>query len=132
MNSSRLAATVVAALSLFLGACAGKVAPRGDSAPADERAVSINVRNNTFSDMKVYAVLESGNPLRLGVVNSLSASTFTATPIMFPTGMLRVVATPVGGRGVADSGPMQVSGGEQVQFTIPSNPAASYALIRWN
>lgn len=134
MKTTRWTAVIVSVLTLAVGACArnaklydksanGDVSPRIDS-------VAVTVTNNNFDDMRVDAIADGGVPIRLGIVTALSSDTFTARRSMFPSGTLRLVASPIAGRGVARSGPLQVTGGESVNFTIQPNLAASFGTVQ--
>jgi hypothetical protein len=130
MNATRWTATIVSMLTLSVSACAHTGAPRGEDVSPASRSVSVLVTNNNYWDMKVYAVIGSSVPVRLGTVTGVSSARFTAHPSLFPTGTLHLVASQLGGRDVADSGTLEVSGGESVTFTIQPNTGTSFAFVR--
>jgi hypothetical protein len=134
MNVTRWTAMIVSALTLSVSACAGNGALGGKSSSEDaspeSRSVSVLITNNNYWDMKVYAIVGSSVPIRLGTVTGVSSARFTAHPSLFPTGTLRLVASQLGGRDVADSGPLQVSGGQSVAFTIQPHTGTSFAFVR--
>ena len=134
MKTTCWSAIILSALTLAVGACARNAAlyensANGDVSPMAD-SVAVTVTNNNFDDMRVYAVTDGGMPIRLGIVTALSSGTFTARRAMFPSGTLRLVASPLAGSGVARSGPLQVSGGQSVSFTIESNLAASFGTVQ--
>ncbi len=92
-------------------------------------AVAVRVVNNNFNDMDVYA-MSGGVARRLGTVTAASNGTFVLDPSYFPTGDLRLVATPIGGRGRAFSGPLNVTVGETVEFDIAPQLGDSMAVVR--
>jgi hypothetical protein len=132
MTATRWTAMIVSMLTLSVSACArnGATTGGGDDVSLASRSVSVLVTNNNYWDMKVYAVVGSSVPIRLGTVTGVSSARFTARPALFPTGTLRLVASQLGGRETADSGPLQVNGGEAVTFTIQPNTGTSFAFVR--
>lgn len=134
MNATRWTAMIVSALTLSVSACASNGARRGDGSSEDatlaSRSVAVVVTNNNYWDMKIYAVVGGSVPIRLGTVTGVSSAQFTVHPSLFPTGSLRLVASQLGGRDVADSGPLQVFGGQAVGFTIQPNTGTSFAFVR--
>jgi hypothetical protein len=133
MNVLRSTATTIMALALFTSACAGTGPLRTGSAsrPASGASgyVTILLANNSYSPMKVYAVVNDV-PIRLGTATGNAITRFTAHPALFPAGWLRVVASQFGGNDVADSGPVAVYAGQSLTFTIEPTTAASFALVR--
>jgi hypothetical protein len=130
MTATRWTAMIVSVLTLSVGACARNGAPRGEDVSLASRSVSVLVTNNNYWDMKVYALIGSSVSIRLGTVTGVSSARFTAQPSMFPTGTLHLVASQLGGRDMADSGPLPVFGGESVTFTIQPNTGTSFAFVR--
>jgi hypothetical protein len=129
MNIHRLTATTTVALALFTSACAGNGALRAGGASPASRYLTVLVANNNYSPMKIYAVVNDV-PIRLGTATGNATTRFTAHPALFATGWLRIVASQLSGRDVADSGPVEVYPGQSVTFTIEPNTAASFALVR--
>jgi hypothetical protein len=134
MNATRWTAIIASTLTFVVSGCAGNPAFRSEDAGADPspppRTVAVTVKNDNFWDMKVYAVVNSSVPLRLGTVPGMSSAQFIARQSMFPTGVLRLVASQLGGRGTADSGELQVFAGQSVTFSIQPSLATSYAFVR--
>ena len=121
-------------LALMLLLSAGTASACRSASPYDVNqegsGVMIVVRNQNFSDMDVYAIA-SGLPSRLGTVTGNSSQTFKVNEsFVAGTGDFRLVATPIGGNGRASSGPLQVSGGRTVYFTIGSSLAQSNASVQ--
>ena len=114
-------------LSLTTAAC-----HRGSFTNAPEGAkgaVGVLVQNQNFSDMDLYVVSE-GLATRIGDVTGNSSARFTLDPSFFPTSELRLIATPVGGNGRASSGPLNVTSGQTITFTIAPVLRQSSATIR--
>ena len=134
MKTTRWTGIMLSVFTLALGACARNAKLSNESANEDVSpridSVAVTVTNNNLSDMKVYAVSDGGAPFRLGTVTALSSGTFTARRSMFTSGTLRLVASPIAGRGVARSGPLLVGAGRSVNFTIESNLAASFGTVQ--
>jgi hypothetical protein len=121
----------VAVASLLLALVAAGC-HRGGFANAPEGtqgAVGLVVQNQNFYDMDLYVVSE-GLATRIGDVTGNSTGRFTLDPSFFPTNELRIIATPVGGNGRASSGPLNVSPGQTITFTIASVLRQSSATIR--
>jgi hypothetical protein len=134
MRSTRWIAAIVAALSFAASGCARNATLAGDdSEEGRARPVSpldVVVTNNNFADVKVYAIAEAGTPLRLGTVTGLTSATFKLRRAMFPGGILRLVAVPIAGYGVAQSGMLQVTNAREAGFTVQSNITSSFGLVR--
>lgn len=134
MRTARWITVIVSALSLVTSACARNATLAADGvSDSEEQAVTpldIVVTNNHFSDMKIYAMAETGSMVRLGTVNGLSSGSFKVRRSMFPTGVLRLLASPIGGYGVAQSGMLQVTNAQLATLTVQPNIAASFGLVR--
>lgn len=91
--------------------------------------VSVEVVNHNFLDVDVFAVEPGGRALRLGTVTGNSSGTFTLAPHAIATGAVRLVAAPIGSPGAAGSGPLLVSGGQTITFTIEQSLAQSSATV---
>jgi hypothetical protein len=134
MRTARWITVIVSALSLGSSACArnAPLAAEGAGEPEAEAATPLDVvvTNNNFADLKVYAMAETGAMVRLGTVNGLSSGSFKVRRSIFPTGVLRFVASPIGGSGVAQSGMLQVTNARLATFTVQPNIAASFGLVR--
>lgn len=130
MKTTRWTTVIVLALTFAVGACARNAKPASGDVSPTAGSIAVTVTNNNLADMDVYAVADGGLPIRLGTVTAVSSATFTARPSMFPTGTLRLAASPIGGNGVARSGPLLVAGGQSVNFTIQPILSASYGTVQ--
>jgi len=88
------------------------------------------VENQNFYDVDIYA-LSSGLPTRIGTVTGNSGTArFALSPTIIGASDFRLVATPIGGNGRASSGPLLVSGGRTIKFTITPSLAQSHAEVQ--
>ena len=119
------------ATALLTAACGRTMATSGaNAAIAPGGAVTVTVQNNNFSDMDVFTVKDGTVTTRLGTVTTSSTATFAVDPAYFPTGQLGLIATPIGGSGVARSGPVFVTAGQRVTFTIEPDLRMSMATVQ--
>jgi hypothetical protein len=129
--------TTLTAFALLpaLAACGVGRAPR-TTTTASNGAVElrkdeflVRVNNSYQGIVDVYAV-GRGIVDRLGTASLGSPSTFRVRLTQFPPSTpIQIIARPVGGSGVANSGPLQLSGGEVVEFSVNGLLAGS-VLIR--
>jgi len=107
--------SLIVALAIT-AACGGR--PRDTAVqPADSAAVQ--VQNQGFSDMVVYAI-NGGQRIRLGLATGNSTNTFTIPRhLIRGAGGIRFVADPVGGNRTPVSEEMTVNPGDVVTLTIP-------------
>lgn len=122
------------ALAAMLAGAAGLSACRSgnpyDIATRETSDVMLVVENQNFADVDIYA-LSSGLPTRIGTVSGgNSTARFVLRPTVFNASDFRLVATPIGGNGRASSGPLVVSPGSTVKFTIMPNLATSHAEVQ--
>ena len=107
-------------------ACSRANEAGGELAPAT--SIGLQVKNQNFYDMDVYAVSQ-GLATRVGTVAGNSTRTFLLHPSLASQD-LRIVATPIGGNGRASSGTIQVAEGQTIEFTIGSMLRNSSVFIR--
>ena len=85
----------------------------------EQGGVTLDLKNDSFSDVDVF-VIADGLATRVGEVSGTSERKFMIRESVWRAGDLRFVATPVGGNGRANSGPVNVTGGTTVFFNINS------------
>ena len=125
--------TILAGGLLLIGAaaCSSKrvyqESTGGDVAVAD--GVVVEIQNDNFSDVDVYAVAGGGRQ-RLGTVTGNTSSQFAIRSSRIPSGQLRLVAAPIGGEGRASSGSLNVSPGNVIHFTVAPVLSQSSATVR--
>lgn len=127
MNTLRSLTTAVA-LAVAAGACTAHASPRTGPLPA-ERETTVEVTNNNWSDMVVY-VVSSGMRRRLGTINSMSTERLRVPrALVMPGVKVRLMADPIGDSDTFNTGPILVSPGERIEFTIQNHLAiSSYAV----
>lgn len=103
---------------LLLGVAACNAFSRSGS-PDQNQPTVVQVNNQGFPDMTVYAV-RSSQRVRLGIAPGNSKTTFTI-PSSLISGLtsLRFIADPIGGRRNSVSEEITVAPGDTVGLTIP-------------
>jgi hypothetical protein len=98
-----------------------------DTAATLAQPIQVRIDNQNFSDMNVYLV-NQGTRVLLG-----SAPGMSKTTLALPSGsvssqwQVRLLADPVGGSSAIRTPTLLVSPGQNVYWTIGSDPASSYA-----
>jgi hypothetical protein len=101
---------------VMLAACGGRSA---DVSPEPDAPARVQVQNQGFSDMVIYA-LNGAQRVRLGTVTGNSTRTFTIPRYLVGgAGPLRFLADPIGGNRTPVSEEMTVQPGDLVTLTIP-------------
>lgn len=133
MHTSR--ASFTASLLLLAAAgCARSPAPAASPSPvasgsADSartsRAIDVQVENQNFSDMNVYLVT-GGSRWLVGRVGGMTKATLTIPSALAPADQrVRLRAETIGGRGATTTPTLIVPPGQQVYWTIGSDPSMS-------
>jgi hypothetical protein len=138
MNGRRQWRLAAAALALAASACVrharSSATATGDVVPADAAAnaapIELVVQNRYTLDVDVFVVSPGGERTRVGTVTALSNHTFSLRPASLPSGEVRLLADPIGGRGVARSGPISVMPGTTITFNIEPDLRLSNAVVR--
>jgi len=104
---------------LFLGIAACTALSRGSSSSSQNGPTVLQVDNQGFLDMNVYAA-RSSQRVRLGTASGNSKSNFTV-PSTLVSGLtpLRFIADPIGGNRASVSQEITVAPGDTVVLTIP-------------
>jgi len=90
-----------------------------ESTPHPQSSAMLQVENQGFADMVIYAVRGSQR-VRLGLATGHSTRSFTIPNYLFSgAGALRFLADPIGGGRTPMSEEMVVQPGEVVTLTIP-------------
>lgn len=92
--------------------------------------MSVQVTNNNWQDMHIYASV-SGSPIRsLGMVTAMGSDEFRLPPDLAAVGNdLRVIADPVGGNGLYESQTLLVNPGSKVVMTLQNPLDLSYTTV---
>lgn len=102
---------------LVLLACGGRP---GETNPDPGSPATLQVENQGFTDMVIYAVSGAGQRTRLGLVTGNSSQTFTIPSYLVRgAGPIRFLADPIGGTGAPVSEEILVRPGDTVGLTIP-------------
>jgi hypothetical protein len=107
----------VGLLLLVAGACAGMGGGSGNPSPNEPTVVEVD--NQGFADMTIYAVRTSQR-YRLGIATGNSKTRLTI-PTSVSTGLstLRFIADPIGGRRNSVSQEITIAPGDTVVLMIP-------------
>jgi len=119
---------LVAMFAVLLAACSRNKAQNDDFYPRAE-PIPVHVQNENFLDMNVF-VVSSGVSRRLGLVTGNSAADFKIQWSIVNGQSISLTATPIGGRGSAGSGALNVSPGQMIDFKIGSVLRQSTATVR--
>ena len=127
---------VLGAMALLAGCGASRVTP---SSPAPEQNASadadtgsrepihVKIDNRNFSDMDVYLVSE-GTHVLLGSAPGMSKTTLSLPPSSVSSRwQVRLMADPIGGSRAIRTPTLLVAPGQNVYWTIGSDPSSSYA-----
>ena len=101
---------------IVLGACGGRSA---ESRPSPEAQAMLQVENQGFADMVIYAV-NGAQRIRLGMATGNSTKSFPLPMYLVRTGgQIRFLADPIGGTRTPVSEEISVQPGDIVTLTIP-------------
>lgn len=107
-----------------------EVAPKQSTDKADSSyssTVKVEIDNRNYSDMSIY-LIDNGLRVRVGSAPGLSKTTLS-----LPAGSrranwrVRLLADPIGGSAAIRTPTLLVAPGQNVYWTIGSDPASSYA-----
>ncbi len=107
--------------------------PAAAQTAAEERSetprTTVRVINDNWNDITVYAV-RNGYRRLLGNVTSFSSRVLTLPrTLLIPNHELRLIADPIGRRGVYVSEPLVVNTGDVVEWTLRNNIRLSNIFI---
>lgn len=123
-------ALTVAALVAVPAAAAQTASEEKRETPAGvSERTTVRVISDNWHDITVYAV-RAGYRRRLGTVGSFTSRVFTLPPaFLLQSGELRLVADPIGPRGVYVSEPILVNPGDVVEWRLLNNLRLSNIFI---
>ena len=129
MRRIHLVTTLI--VGTLLGGCArgATMSEGGDVDLRPNDVAALTVENDYRNDVDVYAVYD-GTSTRLGMVVAHEKGTFDLSSSRYVSGDLQIVARPIGGGGLASSGPVTVQGGDRIAFTVAPVLAQSSVMVR--
>ena len=108
---------VCSALIFSSAACGGHPRPAGAN---PKEAAAVQVENQSFSDMTIYALSQSSARVRLGLAVGNTTQVFSLPAFLVGQGgTVRFVADPVGGNHRPVSEELTVEPGDTIGLTIP-------------
>ncbi len=128
-RTSRLAMAATITVGAVACSSAGTM-DRPANALAGEVEATVEVTNNNWADMVVYAQ-RNGVRVRLGTVTSMTTQAFDLPlPLLSGSGELFFVADPIGSDRAYRSPVVMVGRGQRVEFLLENNLALS-SLSVW-
>jgi len=123
--------TLLISVLVGAGGCARgtTMSEGGDVDLPSNHVVALQVDNQYRNAVDVYAV-SGGVSNRLGMVVAHESGTFALSPSQFVRSDFRLIARPIGGRGLANSGVISVRAGDSIAFTVAPALAQSSVLVR--
>ena len=120
--------TYAAVLLLALAASCAKNKTQSDDFYVRADPIPVRVYNENFLDMNV-SVVASGVSRRLGLVSGNSSAEFKIAGSVANGQGISLLAVPIGGRGNAATGNLNVSPGQIIEFKIGSVLRQSTATV---
>jgi hypothetical protein len=124
-----LLAVAAAALMTLPGEAVAEpeVSADGNGAPS----VTVEVKNNNWLDVRVYAVSQSGAYDRLGTVTSMTSQKFKLPSwVTASAHEVTLIAVTIGGNRRVVTDPILVSSGDVVVWRVENNIALSSVSVR--
>jgi hypothetical protein len=121
-------------VALFAVVVASAACARGSGKNSEEAPeprpdpIPVHVKNENFLDMNI-AVVVSGQARRLGTVGGNSTADFTISWSVANGQSITLTASPIGGRGSASSGQLNVGVGQVIDFKVASVLRQSVASV---
>jgi len=117
---------------LLLGstACATGGTSRTPFEPRAEARTEVEVKNQLFDDVTVYAMTSDRAARRLGVVPGFSSRTLKLPFEWLGSAPIQLHARSLGSRVGHDSNPLLLRSGQRAGWVIETNPALSGATLR--
>lgn len=124
------ALTLLATLAVATApACARHSRAGNRAAPVSQEPVSLEVQNNHWLDVVLY-VVHDGQRTRLGTATAARTTTFRLpSKLLGQLGEIRLIADPVGERGVLSSEAVVVKPGTRVVWTLESDLTRSSLAV---
>lgn len=129
MHIRRTGVAGVALVGLLASACAGSAGIEVDDAGPGDVPARVQVTNNNWLDVNVYAVW-SGTRARLGTVGSNSTRTFTVPRTMAAHGTIQLLAAPIGSPSVHRTEAILLDGGDRIELNVENSLSLSSYTVR--
>ncbi len=124
-----LTLTVAALVAVPAAAAQTASEEKSETPAAVSERTTVRVVNDNWHDITVYAS-RGGYRRRLGTVTSFTSRVFTLAPtFLIPSDELRLIADPIGPRGVYVSEPLLVNAGDVVEWRLLNNIRLSNIFI---
>lgn len=120
---------LVLALGAAAGACAANQEGLGDPPAASGEETEVEVSNNHWANVTVYAVGRSAR-VRLGTVTSMHSRTFDLPATVGGHGAFRLVAHIIGSARTYGTDPILVADGDRVEWNLENKLALSSYTVR--
>jgi hypothetical protein len=127
MIHARLAALALASCLVSAASACRSAGPYDVTQQAN--TATLVVQNQNFNDVDIYAVA-GGLATRIGTVTGNSTARFGLSEPLYTAPDFRIVATPIGGNGRASTGPLVVSPGQTIEFTVAPVLRMSSVMLR--
>lgn len=124
---TRITKTAVVLLLAAIAGCTGKSEGARD-ALRDQTLATIQVRNNNWQDINVFAV-RNGSRHRLGMVTTNTTKEFRLPAVLAATGELRLLVDIIGSSSTWLTQEIHVSSGDRLQFRVQNHLALSHFMI---
>jgi hypothetical protein len=118
----------VALASVIAGACVSGTGGAGDREVRREAGIIVEVTNQNWQDITVYAV-SSGTRRRLGTVVSTSTETFALPRTMVTGGTIQLVAAPVRSGRNYRTGIIMVNAGDRIVWSVENSLSLSTYVV---
>lgn len=114
---------IASAIFVIAGACAANPDPSADVGPTQE--TKVQVTNNNWSDMTIYAY-RGGSRVRLGRVTSFGSEVFTLPKTVLASGSgFQLFAQPFASKGGFSTDVMSVFPGQTIRLKLENNLGVS-------
>ncbi len=126
IRTARVSSALVA--GLLISACASG-GPRSGALSPERTQTRVEVSNQNWSDMRIYAV-RGGSRFRLGMVSSMSTQVFRL-PRTLANGSegIQLIADPIGSREMHMTQRLTITPGQLVSFRVENHLAISSVSI---
>jgi predicted small lipoprotein YifL len=120
---------IVFLVLLLLAACGSKGTNTEGPMPAAGETANVEVTNNNWLDMSIYAA-NGSKRVRLGTVTTMGTVLFEVPrAIMASGGSLQLIADPIGSRGSYVTESVNIWPGQTVQFRIENQLGISNVSV---